>query len=347
MAYEKLNLPNGIKLNAAHLAHIEDGISNVSYDDLKDKPFYTERAVGTVLPETNIIPNSDMQATIGTKLSRMFAGETYTVNWNGTSYECVCSEMTEAGTAIAVLGNLGLLTGGEDTGEPFIVMAASPDWNEAVSAMGGYAVVYALDGSTIATLSIEGLTEIAHTLDPSYVPKMRDVSSAIVLDLDTTKASIPLDAALRMDMAELQTNLVVIYNGEECSVSGIQKTEQVIDGKTIGKLFVGFRYLDDGIKKASSCSMLTFQWSLNGFSEIVESITIQPFAYYSSSATNAYIYGSSLEKTTADGNTDARWHQASNFIFEGVLLRSTTNGSLRNFLLTVDDAGTLSVTEAY
>ena len=39
MAYEKQNFENGQVLKAEHLNHIEDGIVNQSYNDLKDKPF--------------------------------------------------------------------------------------------------------------------------------------------------------------------------------------------------------------------------------------------------------------------------------------------------------------------
>lgn len=45
-------------------------------------------------------------------------GQTYTVNWDGTEYECVGFDL--ASKSSAVLGNLSIVGEGSDTGEPFI-----------------------------------------------------------------------------------------------------------------------------------------------------------------------------------------------------------------------------------
>ena len=43
-------------------------------------------------------------------------GQIYTVNWDGTEYECVCYAFSSR----LVLGNLSIMGTGDDTGEPFI-----------------------------------------------------------------------------------------------------------------------------------------------------------------------------------------------------------------------------------
>ena len=43
-------------------------------------------------------------------------GQTYTVNWDGTEYECVGVVFN----AIPALGNLSIMGGPDDTGEPFV-----------------------------------------------------------------------------------------------------------------------------------------------------------------------------------------------------------------------------------
>ena len=43
-------------------------------------------------------------------------GQTYTVNWDGIEYECVCSAIN----SVLLLGNLSIGGVGDDTGEPFI-----------------------------------------------------------------------------------------------------------------------------------------------------------------------------------------------------------------------------------
>ena len=44
-------------------------------------------------------------------------GQTYTVNWDGTEYECVCVSLAED---IYIIGNLSIMGRGDDTGEPFL-----------------------------------------------------------------------------------------------------------------------------------------------------------------------------------------------------------------------------------
>lgn len=51
----------------------------------------------------------------------LVAGQTYTVNWDGTEYECVCSKIDQ----YLFIGNLFITAGVEDTGEPFIYTPAN------------------------------------------------------------------------------------------------------------------------------------------------------------------------------------------------------------------------------
>ena len=44
-------------------------------------------------------------------------GQTYTVNWDGTEYECVCVSPDKN---IYIIGNLSIMDMGDDTGEPFL-----------------------------------------------------------------------------------------------------------------------------------------------------------------------------------------------------------------------------------
>ena len=55
----------------------------------------------------------------GAQLTEAFAvveGQTYTVNWDGTVYECVCSVLD----SMLAFGNRSIAGAGNDTGEPFI-----------------------------------------------------------------------------------------------------------------------------------------------------------------------------------------------------------------------------------
>ena len=60
------------------------------------------------------VGNNMYGATLATPLD-IIGGQTYTVNWDGTEYECVCI----SGDGYTYLGNLSLAGEGADTGEPF------------------------------------------------------------------------------------------------------------------------------------------------------------------------------------------------------------------------------------
>ena len=82
-------------------------------------------------------------------------GETFTVVWNGTEYNCVTHEFE----GDVMLGNLALVGGTGDSGEPFFIVAIP-----------GYAIAFMpLDGTTELTVAIYGDTEI-RKLDVRCLP---------------------------------------------------------------------------------------------------------------------------------------------------------------------------------
>ena len=81
-------------------------------------------------------------------------GQTYTVNWDGTDYECV-SVVANSGLA---LGNLSIIGMGDDTGEPFLY----------VPSPGAFAT---LDTSTSHIISIKGREETVTPMAEEYIPK--------------------------------------------------------------------------------------------------------------------------------------------------------------------------------
>lgn len=94
-------------------------------------------------------------------------GETYVVKYNGVDYVCTCSTMTEGDeydgmVTFYILGNLGAMTGGDDTGEPFVVMT--------IPSMGEF-VLYALDGSATVDLTISAEAESVQPMAGKFMPK--------------------------------------------------------------------------------------------------------------------------------------------------------------------------------
>ena len=82
-------------------------------------------------------------------------GQTYTVNWDGTEYECVCSIFN---SSVLVLGNLSIPGMGNDTGEPFLYAPAQ----------GGFMT---LDTSASHTISVKGREETVTPMAEEYIPK--------------------------------------------------------------------------------------------------------------------------------------------------------------------------------
>lgn len=95
------------------------------------------------------------------------AGKTYKVYWNGVEYERTAADMSEvfpsAGMPVMLLGNYGLMLGGESTGEPFLIMDAPPDLVEETGAL-----IYVLDGSTELTIRIDAYGGIVK-IDNKYL----------------------------------------------------------------------------------------------------------------------------------------------------------------------------------
>lgn len=84
-------------------------------------------------------------------------GQTYTVNWDGTEYECVCVAI-DSNPCIGNLSNMGM---GDDTGEPFIY---GYNIKEAVGMFG------TLDTSASHTISVKTTGEIATPIAEEFLP---------------------------------------------------------------------------------------------------------------------------------------------------------------------------------
>ena len=87
----------------------------------------------------------------GTVSLPIVRGRSYTVNWDGAKYECVCVERNR----IATLGNLSIMGEGEDTGEPFLYEN------------GRFGT---LDASAIHTISVKTAEEVITPMSEDFLP---------------------------------------------------------------------------------------------------------------------------------------------------------------------------------
>ena len=104
--------------------------------------------------------------------SEIVEGQTYTVNWDGAEYECVCGILNSN----PVIGNLSITGGGDDTGEPFLYMYTA---SESAGQFG------TLDTSASHTIAIkkqgEGIIPMAYYYMPEGYPK-KTIGTATVME---------------------------------------------------------------------------------------------------------------------------------------------------------------------
>ena len=85
-------------------------------------------------------------------------GQTYTVNWDGTEYECVSFD---SNGFYYKFGNMSILDGGDDTGEPFV-------YTYDISQQTGY--FNTLDTSASHTISVKTTEEIVTPMAEEFLP---------------------------------------------------------------------------------------------------------------------------------------------------------------------------------
>lgn len=130
--------------------------------EFQERTHWTETVEAEVIPETNLSYDASGSCFVYPTVISVYGGETYRIVWNGVEYECVCQEVLGDGVTGFVLGNFGAMTGGDDTGEPFVILVPPDEEGAAVN-------VYSLDGSESVTISIIGKTDIVHQIDRKYI----------------------------------------------------------------------------------------------------------------------------------------------------------------------------------
>ena len=153
MAYEKLNFTAGQVLKAEHLNHMEEGIAN-PLDNIADGKVGKDVVAYILEPATlTFAETMGFYATVVELNYPIEDGKTYTVNYNGTNYECVANG--------EFIGNT-LAGGGADNGIPFAVALMNDVW------MFGNVV-----GDTTATVSISGVIKQPISFD--YLPDYPEI----------------------------------------------------------------------------------------------------------------------------------------------------------------------------
>lgn len=301
-------------------------------DYVKNRPFYTE-TVETVLVEESTVSFSDDGGLYVAQFQSTFSatvGETYKVYWDGVAYQCTC--VSVEGTL--AIGNLSIDGYDSDTGEPFLMIV----YNGA-----GIAIATA-DTSSSHTFSISETAVIVVKVDEKYLPENLATKSDVEVTQKVLDGVFSSVATFTFDKKTSGRD-TFNFNGfnyykisdfnpapeNVTSFKGTRESGDELSGITIGNNCVGYGGVFIVVASAGVCSFA-----------ISETTTI---SFTSPSAGLYASYMADNPKFTAGtGEFTLRASTGSLFI-DGLLLKSSTADSTKQFRITVDDSGALTATE--
>ena len=165
---------------------------------LPDTLAYIEELGTDICPETYPI-KKDNQYGLTCSTDKIVLGGTYTIMWNGVEYICEAKglDLGSEATLKCILGNQRLF-GGEDTGEPFLMMILSP----AYAIETGVTIMLLADDSVshaIATIPV-AITHgaIYHKLDEKLLP------DSIVSQLETLETTTEEHSAAISELQKIE-----------------------------------------------------------------------------------------------------------------------------------------------
>ena len=274
-------------------------------------------------------------------------GQTYTVNWDGTEYECVGVVFN----AIPALGNLSIMGGGADTGEPFVY---GYDIGQAVGMFATH------DTSASHTISVKTTVKTVTPMAEEYLPKNIATKSE-VKNAQTTAENAQTTAENAQTTAEnkfqlMQQNTVTttttigtVSNGSgSVPVKGLNiavgstikfTADGNISGKTVWDRPVKEISMENDVG-ATICK-LGLELSLDGETyKFVNKTT-------SSILTDLVIEYEKviIPKTISQARTEGAWLPPYLIADCLYLTKESTSGSATLYRITVGDNGALKATE--
>ena len=268
-----------------------------------------------------------------TNAFEVVGGQTYTISWDGTEYECVGAAF---GSGRYVLGNLSIEGGGADTGEPFLYVY------DTAEAAGTFVTLDTAASHTISVkITEETVTPMAEEYLPENIATKSDVESTQKV-LDGVFSSV---ATFTFDKQTSGRDTFVFNAFNYYKISDFNPaSEDVISfrGTTeSGNEYTGIvtgqncvSYGDDifiVVASAGDCSLPVSETNTGSFTAPSAGL----YAQYEEGNQNM---------TAGTGEFTLRASTGSSYI-TGLLLKSSTTDSTKKFKITVDDSGTLKATE--
>ena len=253
-------------------------------------------------------------------------GQTYIVNWDGTEHECICSLFNGR---FLVLGNLSIIGAGDDTGEPFIYLNVPSAGSEFET----------FDTASSHTISVKKTGEIVTPMAEEFLPVASEDNYGAVKKSEVVSAynflrQVAHDQMVDAISAFKTGNASIVWDGYKVIDASYDSSTDTISVTFANKPLRintyenkdGFYYRDLG-----SPTYAELQGSLMRIGDNDTVYTVL-----------------TTEGTSEDNTLRVRAKKISiddEFRGKAVVLRSSTDKSTKEFKITVDDSGTIAVTE--
>ena len=260
-------------------------------------------------------------------------GQTYTVNWDGTEYECVGSV---SGSGTPVLGNLSIAGEGDDTGEPFIYVYNTKQHTSFFAT---------LDTAASHTISVKITEETVTPMAEEYLPENIAIKSEVEATQEVLDSVFSSVATFTFDK---QTSGRDTFNfnsfnyykisdfnpapEDVISFKGTTERGADLSGIITGNNCVGYGGVFIVVASAGNCSL-----------HFADSVVVHRFTAPSAGLYAQYEVDNPA-LTAGTGAFTLRASTESSYI-TGLFLKSSTPDSTKKFKITVDDSGTISATE--
>ena len=271
---------------------------------------------------------------------QLVEGETYVVTYKGTVYECVCKLYDLDGEQHPYLGNNYLLNGGEDTREPFAVETGC--------------ITIADTVSEYVSIGIEHMKESVRKLPEKFLPE------TAVLKKDIAQLSKVEWLPVREERTEPEVLFDINISDYTSGAYSLTTKHGIGDlpleiGMTVKVLFdnVEYQCTVNASKNTSIVPWWLGDGSINSNTSGTTESTGEPFMLIRrKSGSDLLLYGMEAGNHTmsmiAETTQIVPVPMPEEFLPEsvdGVVIRSSTEGSAKKFKLTVDDSGNITATE--
>ena len=279
-----------------------------------------------------------------TNAFKIVDGQTYTVVWDGTEYECI--GIVIKSNPQSALGNLSITGAGADTGEPFIYVYGIEQ------AVGMFATLDTAASHTISVKRIEKtVTPMAEEFIPSGV-------TAVMENAQTAANSAQAVANINKEVLDCAFSSVATFTFDKQTSGRDTFNFNSLDYYKISDFnpspedivqFKGTRESGEEysiINTGNNC--VEYGFFIVVVSAGVCSIPITETVTNSFTAPSAGLYASYEENNafmTAGTAEFTLRESTGSFSITGLFLKSSTANSNKKFKITVDDSGTISATE--